>query len=391
MNLDSSAPTLRDLSLTGNREIGQRVRAARKAMELRQADLSQRTGLPASHVSDIERGALTPSLPTLQKIGDALGRPLVYFLQAADDRPRSVGMVINISSIGGQAARRFVDLVEEKTGGDHKVRIYGHSILGTAREQIEGLAEGAINIYIDELLAFEFDAELCGPICLPYFFRDKDHYHTFLQSELFEEHIYKKLLKKGVRLLKPVSSWGSGSFEMLLSTDPIFLPQDLMGRKFRSYESPAAIALRRVLGTEPIVVEWANAPQAFKEGRIDTFLTPAIYLNALRPHEFAKNATLLSYGYTLGLTVAVNDRAYRRMSPDLQSALVEAAQEAGAYCTPLVNEQTAFTLKRLPTEYGLPIIHPDQHAWRQSLDAAIRQICEGGLLPRKLYEEIQSL
>jgi TRAP-type C4-dicarboxylate transport system substrate-binding protein len=360
-------------------------------MELRQADISERTGLPASHVSDIERGALTPSLPTLRKIGDALERPLVYFLQAADDKPRSVGMVINVSSIGGQAAVRFADLVEEKTGGEHKIRIYGQSMLGTAREQIEGLAEGAINIYIDELLAFECDAELCGPVCLPYFFRDKDHYHAFLQSELFEEHIYKKLLKKGVRLLKPVSNWGSGSFEMLLSTDPIFSPQDLLGRKFRSYDSPAAIALRRVLGAEPVVVEWANAPQAFKEGRIDTFLTPAIYLNALQPHEFAKNGTLLSYGYTLGLTVAVNDRAYRRMSPDLQSALVEAAQEAGAYCTPLVNEQTAFTLKRLPTEYGLPIIHPDQHAWRQSLDAAIRQICEGGLLPRKLYEEIQSL
>ncbi len=360
-------------------------------MDLRQADLSKRAGIPASHVSDIERGALTPTIPTLRKIGDALGRPLVYLLQATEDEPRSVGMVINISSIGGQAAVRFAELVEEKTDGEHKIRIYGQSILGTASEQIEGLAEGAIPIYIDELLAFECIAELCGPICLPYFFRDNDHYHAFLQSAIFEEHIYRKLLKEGVRLLEPVSNWGSGSFEMLLSTDPIFSARDLMGRKFRSYDSPAAIALRRSLGAEPVVVEWANAPQAFREGRIDTFLTPAIYLNALRPYEFAKNATLLAYGYTLGLTVAVNDRAYRRMSPDLQSALIEAAQEAGTYCTPLVNEQTTFTLERLPTEYGLPIIHPDQNAWRQSLDVVIRQICEGGLLPRKMYEEIQSL
>ena len=374
-----------------NREIGQRVRVARKAMDLRQADLSKRAGIPASHVSDIERGALTPTIPTLRKIGDALGRPLVYLLQATEDEPRAVGMVINISSIGGQAAVRFAELVEEKTDGEHKIRIYGQSILGTASEQIEGLAEGAIPIYIDELLAFECIAELCGPICLPYFFRDNDHYHAFLQSAIFEEHIYRKLLKEGVRLLEPVSNWGSGSFEMLLSTDPIFSARDLMGRKFRSYDSPAAIALRRSLGAEPVVVEWANAPQAFREGRIDTFLTPAIYLNALRPYEFAKNATLLAYGYTLGLTVAVNDRAYRRMSPDLQSALIEAAQEAGTYCTPLVNEQTTFTLERLPTEYGLPIIHPDQNAWRQSLDVVIRQICEGGLLPRKMYEEIQSL
>lgn len=377
--------------MTENLEIGQRVRVARRAMGLRQADLSERTALPASHVSDIERGSLMPTIPTLRKIGDALGRPLVYFLQAAEDEPRSVGMVINISSIGGQAAVRFAELVEEKTGGQHKVRIYDHSKLGTARQQIEGLAEGAISIYIDELLGFECYAELCGPVCLPYFFRDEDHYRAFLQSEIFEVHIYKKLLKRGVRLLKPVSSWGSGSFEMLLSTDPIFTPAHLVGRRLRSYDSPAAIALRRVLGAEPVVVEWADAPQAFKDGRIDTFLTPAIYLNALQPHEFAKHATLLAYGYTLGLTVAVNDDAYRRMPPDLQSALTEAAQQTGAYCTLLVNEQTTFTLERLPTEYGLPVIHPDQQAWRRSFDAAICRICDDGLLSRRMYEDIQGL
>lgn len=378
-------------SMTEDQEIGPRVRAARRAMGLRQADLSEMTALPASHVSDIERGTLTPTIPTLRKIGEALGRPLIYFLQASENRPRSVGMVINISSIGGQAAVRFAELVEEKTGGGHKVRIYDRSTLGTAQEQIEGLAEGAIDIYIDELLVYESFAELCGPVCLPYFFRDKDHYRAFLQSAIFEKDIYQRLIKKGIRLLKPVSNWGSGSFEMLLSTEPIFSPADLAGRKLRSYDSPAAVALRRVLDAEPVVVEWPEAPQAFKEGRIDTFLAPAIYINALQPYEFAKYATLLAYGYTLGLSVAVNDDAFRRMPPDLQSALIEAAQETGAYCTPLVNEQTTFTLERLPTEFGLPVIHPDQCAWRDSFDAAIRKICEDGLLERRMYEEIQGL
>lgn len=377
--------------MTINDDIGNRVRNARRAMGLRQTDLAELTALPASHVSDIERGSLIPTIPTLRKIGDALERPLIYFLQATGDKPRSVGMVINISSIGGQAAQKFAELVEEKTEGHHKVCIYDHSKLGTAAQQVKGLAEGAISIYIDELLGFESFAEVCGPVCLPYFFRDEDHYRTFLKSDIFEEHIYHNLLKKGIRLLKPVSSWGSGSFEMLLSTDPIFTPADLEGCKLRSYDSNSAIALRRYLGAEPVIVEWADAPIAFKESRIDTFLTPAIYLNALRPYEFAKNGTLLSYGYTLGLTVAVNEESYLSMSPDLQSALVEAAQETGDYCTPLINEQTKFTLERLPTEYGLPIIHPNQQAWRRSFNAAIQRICDEGLLTSKLFDKIQSL
>jgi TRAP-type C4-dicarboxylate transport system substrate-binding protein len=295
-------------------------------------------------------------------------------------------MVINISSIGG---RRLRDRGACRRRPAASTRFISTTSGWAPRQQIEA-GRGAIDIYIDELLGYEGYAELCGPVCLPFFFRDEDHYRAFLQSEVFEAHIYQKLLEQGIRLLKPVSSWGSGSFEMLLTTDPVFSPADLAGRRLRSYDS-SAVALRRALNAEPVVVEWAEAPQAFKEGRINTFLTPAIYLNALRPYEFARNATLLAYGYTLGLTVAVNDRAYRSMSPDLQLALTEAAQEAGAYCTPLVNEQTSFILERLPTEYGLPVIHPDRHAWRRSFDAAIRRICEDGLLAPEMYANIQSL
>jgi len=371
--------------------IGERVREARKATGLRQSDLSELTDLPASHVSDIERGAVKPTIPTLRKIGDALERPLVYFLQSAEDSPRSLGMVINISSVGGQAALRFAELVEEITAGDFRVRIYDHSRLGTAREQIEGLAEGAIDIYIDELLGYERYAELCGPVCVPFFFRDEGHYRRFLQSSVFEEHVYNKLLRNGIRLLRPVSSWGSGSFEVLLSSSPLISPSDLVGRKWRSYDSVAAIRLREALGAEPVVTEWADAPRAFRQGDLDAFLTPAIYLNALRPHEFARSATLLAYGYTLGLTVAVNDLAYRRMSPALQSALKEAAETAGAYCASLVEAETPAVLERLSRESGIPVIHPDRRLWRNSFEAAIHRVCEGGLLAPEMYAEIQAL
>ena len=69
-----------------------------------------------------------------------------------------------------------------------------------------------------------------------------------------------------------MANWEGGSFEVLLSTDPIFVPEDLMGRKMRSYESEAGTALRQALGAEPVVVEWTQVPQAFEDGQIDTFL-----------------------------------------------------------------------------------------------------------------------
>ncbi len=142
--------------------IGDRIRATRKSMGMRQSDLSEITGLPASHLSDIERGTLIPTVPTLRKISQALDRPLEYFFQEDEGKSRSMGMVIRGASIGGQAAARFAQLVEEKTKGDLKLCLYRRAMLGTAREQVEALAEGAIHIYLDELLSFERYAELCG-------------------------------------------------------------------------------------------------------------------------------------------------------------------------------------------------------------------------------------
>lgn len=378
-------------NLNGTYEIGYRVRATRKSMGLRQSDLSEMTGLPASHLSDIERGALIPTIPTLRKIGQALDRPLEYFFREEDDRPQSLGTVIHRTSIGGQAAAKFAQLVEEKTGGDIRPRIYHCAALGTAKEQVAGLVEGAIHIYIDEPLSFESRAELCGLAFLPYFFRDREHYHRFLQSALFEEHIYQKLLDNGIRLLNPVSNWECGSFEVLFSTEPIFTPDDLDGRKFRSYASGAAVALRRCLGAEPVVVEWPRVYEAFEEGWVDTFLSPAAYFYSLQVHELAHYATLLSYGYTLNLVVAMGEREYRKLSPDVQQVLTEATEEAGTFCTQLANEQSVIDLERLSAEHGLPIIHPDPEAWRTRLVAAIRQVWDQGPFPREVYEALQSL
>jgi len=349
------------------------------------------TGLTTSHLSDIERGVLTPTLPTLRKISDALERPLEYLLPDDDNVSRSLGLVTHETAIGAPAAARFAELVEAKTNGELRVRMYHHSPFESAWDQVSGLAEGAVDIYVDELLSFEGYARLCGPVCLPYFFRDREHYHRFLQSDLFDQHIGQSLKTNGIRLLKPLANWESGPFEVLLSTDPIFVPGDLVGRKMRSYESETGTALRRALGAEPVVVEWTQVPQAFENGQVDTFLMPVAHLGLLPPHESVKYVTIVDYGYAPNFVIAVNQHEYRKWSPDIQTALVEAAEEAGRYCTQQANAQASTALERLSGEFGLPIIHPNKRVWRNSFEAAIKKVYEAVQLPGQLYKELQSL
>ena len=371
--------------------IGAQVRCARISMRLRQTDLAELTGITISHLSDIERNYVTPTIPTLRKLGEALNRPLEYFLTEKRAKPRSLGMVIQGSSIGGLAVAHFANLVEAKTNGEMKLRLYQQSSLGTAREQVESLVEGAIHLYIDELHSLEPCAKLCGPVFLPYFFKDRAHYYRFLNSDIFQKEIYEKLLESGIHLLNPVSNWECGSYELLFSTVPIFTPDDLVGRRFRSYPSEAAVALRHALKAEPVIVEFAQASAAFASGQMDIFLVPAAYFSSIQIQRHAKYATLINYGYTLNLTIAINEHEYLKLSPDVQRCLEEAACEAGQYCAQVAKEKTEADLIGLSKVSSLPIIHPDEQLWRSRFDAAIRQICAGKLLPPGQYEAIQSL
>ena len=184
-----------DVGTPGSGGIGQRVRVD-KGDGLSGTDLSEMTELRGSRPSDMERGPLSPTIPTPRKLGDSLGPPLVYFLHSAED----------------------------------------------------------------------------------------------------------------------ISGWGSDSLEVLLSTDPIASPADLGCRSLRSCDSRAATGLRQAPRGGPVLVERAEASRAFKEGRTDTSPTPAIYLNALRRHEFARSVTLLAHGSRLGLTEAVDIRSHQDVS-----------------------------------------------------------------------------
>jgi len=52
--------------------LGERIRDLRKKRGLTQIDLAERTGLPQSHVSEVERGMSLPNVVTLLRLAIAL-------------------------------------------------------------------------------------------------------------------------------------------------------------------------------------------------------------------------------------------------------------------------------------------------------------------------------
>lgn len=69
-----------------NSLLGRRLNKRRTELGLSLRDLADKTSLTASFLSQLERGVTNPSLKSLQKISDALGVPLLYFLSESPNQ-----------------------------------------------------------------------------------------------------------------------------------------------------------------------------------------------------------------------------------------------------------------------------------------------------------------
>ncbi|HHW06020.1 MAG TPA: transcriptional regulator [Clostridia bacterium] len=68
---------------------GRKIRQVREEMGLTLVECSKRAGISYTHISEIERGNVCPSLKTLEKLAKALEKPVSYFLKG--DSPVSLG------------------------------------------------------------------------------------------------------------------------------------------------------------------------------------------------------------------------------------------------------------------------------------------------------------
>lgn len=64
--------------------LGATITAVRKEKGMKQYELAEKSGLAGSTICDIEKGRLTPSLKTLEKIAETLEIPIGLFFLPTD-------------------------------------------------------------------------------------------------------------------------------------------------------------------------------------------------------------------------------------------------------------------------------------------------------------------
>lgn len=67
-------------ALTHKLIVGEKIHRVRKDRHLTLKELANRSGVSAAHISELERGRISPTVATLVKISEALGKAVSFFL-----------------------------------------------------------------------------------------------------------------------------------------------------------------------------------------------------------------------------------------------------------------------------------------------------------------------
>ncbi|HHW7519518.1 TPA: TRAP transporter substrate-binding protein [Mannheimia haemolytica] len=247
------------------------------------------------------------------------------------------------------AAKKFNDLLQEKSQKGLKLSLFPDSTLGNAQTAISGVRGGTIDIVMSSSSNFTGLEPKLNVIDIPFIFKDRDHAYKALDGEI-GQGLLTALEAHG---LKGLAFWEVGFRAFSNSKHPITKPEDIKGLKIRTNQNPMYIQAFSILGANPVPMPLSELYTALETKAVDAQEHPIGIFWSAKLYEVQKYFSFTNHGYT-PLIVAINKAKFDALPAEQQTALVEAAKEAGKYQRQLnlENEQKIIdSLKKAGIEF----------------------------------------
>lgn len=154
--------------------------------------------------------------------------------------------------------------VHQLSDGKMTVRIYPSSQMGNARETMELLQNGALDMTKGSASDLESFDNIYAIYNLPFLFNDQQHFNSVVFGEIGKD-IMESTKERGFFALSAYVA-GTRSF---YAKKPITKPADLKGLKIRVQPSPTTIKMVELMGGSPTPVSFGEVYTAMQQGVVD--------------------------------------------------------------------------------------------------------------------------
>ncbi|MBN9454802.1 MAG: TRAP transporter substrate-binding protein [Bosea sp.] len=224
------------------------------------------------------------------------------------------------SSFFTQNIRQMIKEIEEKSGGKLKIDLRSNDSLIKLDAVKRAVQSGQIQIGEIRLGVYGNEAAMYNLDNIPGVATTYDQATKLLEAQTpFFEAMFKK---NGLRAITYVAWPGQGFY----TKAELKGLADLKGQKLRIYSKQTQI-MGEKLGMEALILPFAEVPQAFSTGMIQSLWTSAQTGTDVQIWDYVKHFTYTGTMHNKN-AILVNERAFRQLDPATQKVVTEAGAAA---------------------------------------------------------------
>jgi TRAP-type transport system periplasmic protein len=226
----------------------------------------------------------------------------------------------------GQGAKKFADLVEQKSGGKIKVRVFPSGQLGGDLPNVSALQGGTLDLMVMNAGLLVGIVKDFAVVDLPFLFNTGEEADAVVDGAVGQK-LFDKLPEKGLV--------GLGYFELGFrnvtnSRRPITKAEDFQGLKLRVLQSPLFIELFNALGANTVPMPFPEVYTALEQKVIDGQENPFTVIFDSKFQEVQKFVAITRHIYN-PQSVLMSKRTWDKLSADEKKIVQEAMNEAKIY------------------------------------------------------------
>ncbi len=289
-----------------------------------------------------------------------------------------------------QAADRFAEVVKEKTNGQVVVQVFPSEQLGPAKTELEATMLGNQDLFLEGSVWYERWSETLRFLGVPFAFENREHFRKWTRSEDWKKAWSKVTEASGLVFLDK-GNWERGPFRVIVSKKPIKSLDDLKGLKLRVWPADAYKRSWEALGAKTTELAWTDVYLALKLGTVDAVTSP---VSLVYPMKFTEVAKHIIYWpeFPQVVRMAMNQKKYDSLSPEIQKVLAEAATEAGDLYTKISQDLAEKDIDKCINEHGADYYKGmDLKAAAAHMADQIKKFESEGYLPAGVYDRIRAL
>jgi tripartite ATP-independent transporter DctP family solute receptor len=222
---------------------------------------------------------------------------------------------------------KFEELVKKYYGKPVNFVLHKNSELGLEKQYFEYMSQGKAVDYAVVSPAHMSTFSKAAPfIDAPFLFRDLAHWNKVLDADTFKPIADEIAQKADVMLI----GYAGGGVRNIFSNKPAANLADIKSLKVRVQGAPIWSRAFTAVGMAPTVIAYNEVYNAIQNGVISAGENEAAGVESMKFNEVAPNLLMTQHAITIR-PLCFSSKTFKSLPADLQSAIVRAGKEAGAY------------------------------------------------------------